>query len=76
MRAGIVVPRYGKTAVARNTVKRRLRDLVRRRLLPLSASLDVVIWAQRASYTASFGQLEREVEQLAAKLQLLGDRPS
>jgi ribonuclease P protein component len=57
-------------------VKRRLRELVRHRVLPLQLSLDVVIWAQRAAYAAPFDQLEREVEQLVVKLQLLGDRPS
>lgn len=53
----------------RNTVKRRLRELVRQRILPLGYPLDVVIWAQRAVYAASFAQLEREIEQVIAKLQ-------
>lgn len=57
-------------------MKRRLRELVRRRLLPLPLPLDVVVWAQRAAYTASFDQLTREIEQLVGRLQLLGDHPS
>ena len=76
MRAGIVVPRYGQSAVQRNTVKRRLRELVRQRLLPLPLSLDIVIWAQRAAYSASFEQLAREMDQIGSKLQLLGAPPS
>lgn len=40
LRVGIVVPKYRHGSVARNTVKRRLRELVRRRLVPALDALD------------------------------------
>jgi ribonuclease P protein component len=63
-RAGIIVPKYKHTAVERNTLKRRLRELVRLRLLPaLSAepAADVVLRAFPTAYAASFASLEREL---------------
>lgn len=60
-RVGIVVPRFGHTAVDRNTVKRRLRELVRMDLLPGLARMDLVLKATPAAYRASFDVLRREV---------------
>ena len=37
---GVIVPRYGHSAVERNLVKRRLRDLARTELLPALAARD------------------------------------
>lgn len=68
LRAGIVVPRYKHSAVDRNRLKRRLRELVRLHVLPLGFPLDLVIWAQRAGYEASFEQLQAEVESLVPRI--------
>lgn len=68
LRAGIVVPRYKHSAVDRNRLKRRLRELVRIHVLPLGFPLDLVIWAQRAGYEASFEQLQTEVESLVPRI--------
>lgn len=69
LRAGLVVPRYGHSAVDRNRLKRRLRELVRNEVLPLGEAVDLVIWAQRSAYRLAFDQLQREVQQVIAKLQ-------
>lgn len=69
MRVGVVVPRYGHSAVDRNRLKRRLRELVRTHILPLGVSSDLVIWAQRASYRLEFAQLRGEMELVVTKLQ-------
>ncbi len=68
-RVGVVVPRYSRSAVDRNRLKRRLRELVRTRLLPTAPSVDVAIRSRPDAYAASFEALEadvaRAVEQLA-----------
>jgi ribonuclease P protein component len=64
-RAGLVVPKYRRTAVARNRVKRRLRELLRLEVLPrLDACglvLDVLVRARRDAYGADFAQLREEL---------------
>ena len=60
-RVGVVVPRFGHTAVERNRVKRRLRELVRMDLLPGLARMDLVLKATPAAYRASFDALRHDV---------------
>ena len=60
-RVGFVVPKYKRTGVARNQLKRRLRELVRTRVLPTLPPGDVVIRPHPAAYDASFAQLTAEV---------------
>jgi ribonuclease P protein component len=67
-RVGVVVPRYSGSAVDRNRLKRRLRELVRTRLLPAAPSVDVVIRARPDAYAASFDALTVDVERAAAQL--------
>ena len=67
-RIGVIVPRYGHTAVERNGVKRRLRDLARRELLPTLAVLDVVIRASPSAYAASFDTLRTTLQAAASQL--------
>ncbi len=68
-RVGIVVPRFRHTVVERNRVRRRLRELVRTLLLPTLRPQDVLLRAEPASYSLSFGELQREVEQIAERLE-------
>lgn len=70
-RIGIVVPRFGKTAVERNRLKRRLRELVRTQLLPSLQSppaLDVLVRATPAAYRETFSALQSDIARLAARL--------
>jgi RNase P protein component len=69
-RVGIVVPRHQHTAVDRNQLKRRLRELVRVELLPSlralpaappHASLDISIRARRDAYAATMDALRLDV---------------
>ena len=55
------MPRFGHTAVDRNTVKRRLRELVRLDLLPGMARMDLVLKATPAAYRAAFEALRADV---------------
>ena len=67
-RIGVIVPRYGHTAVDRNKVKRRLRDLARTELLPSLSALDVVIRAAPSAYAASYDTLRTAVKKAAPQL--------
>ena len=67
-RVAIVVPRFRKTAVARNRVKRRLRELVRRELLPELTPQDLVIRATPLAYRATFDAMCTAMRQIARRL--------
>ena len=67
-RVGVVVPRYSRSAVDRNRLKRRLRELVRTRLLPNAPPADVVIRARPEAYAASYDALVIDVERARAQL--------
>lgn len=66
-RAGVIVPRYRQTVVARNRVKRRLREILRRDVLPrldnAGVLIDVLVRARREAYAAPFAELRQELEQ-------------
>ncbi len=68
-RIGIVVPRYGYSAVDRNRVKRRLRELVRAEWIWRGRGTvrDVVIRALPAAYEATFDALRSELDALRDK---------
>lgn len=67
-RAGIVVPRFGETAVARNRLRRRMREIVRRDLLRLLPAVDLVVRAKPAAYGARFGELRTELTDAVARI--------
>lgn len=55
------MPRYRHTAVERNRVKRRLREIVRVDLLPAVRGLELVIRARPEAYDASHAQLRADL---------------
>jgi ribonuclease P protein component len=65
-RLGLIVPKLGRRIVDRNLLKRRLREIGRRQLLPpLAASgrrVDVLIRARGRAYESDFDTLAREAE--------------
>lgn len=60
-RVGLIVPKFQSTAVARNRLRRRLREVWRRDVAHGVPSWDVVIRARRESYGAAFAVLKREL---------------
>lgn len=60
-RLGVVVPRHGRTAVRRNRLRRRLREMARRRILPRLTSVDVVIRSKSPAYDAPLADLEGDL---------------
>jgi ribonuclease P protein component len=61
-RLGVIVPRYGRSAVERNRLRRRLKEIARRDWLPAARTegkdLDVLVRAREAAYDRSFGALQ------------------
>ncbi len=60
-RIGLIVPRHQSTAVARNRVRRRLREILRRDVLRNLPAIDLVVRAKRSAYAASFAALRADL---------------
>ena len=70
-RMGLIVPKYQSSAVARNRLRRRLREIWRRDVQPLQPAWDLVIRARREAYGAGFDVLRDQV--LAWRRAALGE---
>ena len=64
-----MVPRYKHSAVDRNRLKRRLRELSRTRLIPADVAADVVLRIRPDAYDATFDALTADVERALSQLQ-------
>jgi ribonuclease P protein component len=60
-RLGLIVPKFQATAVARNRLRRRLREIWRRELQLAVPAWDMVIRARRDAYAAPFEVLRGEL---------------
>lgn len=61
-RIAVIVPRYRHSAVGRNKLRRRIREIGRRQVLPvLEEATDIAVRARAAAYEASFETLQREI---------------
>jgi ribonuclease P protein component len=60
-RMGLIVPKHQSTAVARNRLRRRLREIWRRELQPTQPAWDLLIRARREAYQVSFANLRAEL---------------
>lgn len=67
-RVGFIVPRYKHSAVDRNQLKRRLREIARTRLLPRMAPQDLVVRTRPEAYGASLDQLVAELSTALTRL--------
>jgi ribonuclease P protein component len=67
-RVGVIVPRYGSTAVARNKLKRRLRELVRLELVPGLERVSILLRARPNAYRADMEQLRREMREARERM--------
>lgn len=68
VRVAVIVAKFGYTAVERNKLKRRLRELVRMRMLPVIAPMDLLVRARREAYGATFETLRDDVTDVAKRL--------
>jgi ribonuclease P protein component len=60
-RMGLIVPKYQSSAVARNRLRRRLREIWRREVQPAQPAWDLVIRARREAYGAGFDALRDQI---------------
>jgi len=71
-RAGVVVPNFRYRVVKRNQVKRRLREIARREVLPRlreeGVHVDLLIRARREAYSAEYRQLLEELKEIVEEL--------
>jgi ribonuclease P protein component len=71
-RLGVIVPRHGRRIVDRNLLKRRLREIGRRRVLPSlddrGAHWDVLVRARPSAYGVEFDVLSRELTEAVGVL--------
>jgi ribonuclease P protein component len=67
-RVGFVVPRYKHSAVDRNRLKRRLRELVRLYVLRDLPPLDLVIRVFPSAYTRPMDALQSELLQAIRRI--------
>ncbi|HET9726480.1 MAG TPA: ribonuclease P protein component [Gemmatimonadales bacterium] len=60
-RMGLIVPKFQSSAVARNRLRRRLREIWRQELQPHQPPWDLVIRARREAYGAPFDRLRADL---------------
>jgi ribonuclease P protein component len=60
-RMGMIVPRFQFSAVARNRLRRRIREVWRREIRPTQPGYDLVVRARREAYAASFAAIQAEL---------------
>ena len=55
------MPRHGQSAVNRNRLKRRLREIIRQDVLAAERGVDIIIRTAPAAYGAGFADLRAEM---------------
>jgi ribonuclease P protein component len=65
-RLGVIVPLYSHNVVERNLLKRRIKEVMRRFVLPeRTEACDIVVRARKQAYGASFDKIRQELEALS-----------
>lgn len=71
-RLGLIVPKHGHRIVDRNQLRRRLREIGRRELLPRlregEEAVDVLLRVHRKAYGVSFVELRWEIVSMMEEL--------
>jgi len=74
--AFVVSTKISKSAVVRNRIKRRMREIVRSSFKSLARPADVMIMAQSPAKEADFAELQADMQTLLVKCGLLPPRKS
>jgi ribonuclease P protein component len=69
-RIGFSVSRSSVKTVVRNRVKRRLREIVRKRLSHVAPGWDIVITARASAAEAEYGALEEDLRETFSRVRL------
>lgn len=67
----VVSTKVAKRAVVRNLIKRRMREIVRKRIASVIGGIDVVLMARSESVKMTFADIERTIGELFAKSGIL-----
>ena len=67
-RLAVVVPRFQFTAVARNRLRRRVKEILRRDALAVLPAVDLVVRAKRGAYAVPFATLRAELVDLVGRV--------
>ena len=67
-RLAVVVPRFQFTAVARNRLRRRVKEILRRNALAVLPAVDLVVRAKRGAYAVPFATLRAELVDLVSRV--------
>ncbi len=62
------MPRHGQSAVNRNRLKRRLREIVRQDVLPTERGVDIIIRTGPRAYAVPFADLRVEMNGVLDRL--------
>jgi len=73
-RVGLTAGKVLGKAVERNRIKRRLRDIVRRRVAMVSADVDIVLHPRKSVLSIDFARLEGEVARIFTTIQAAIDK--
>ena len=68
------MPKHGRSAVERNRLKRRLREITRTTILPGAPAIDVVINARPSAYRLTFDQLAELGRRIRAEAERVAPR--
>ena len=71
-RMGLIVPKFQSSAVARNRLRRQLREIWRQDIQQRQPAWDLLIRARREAYAAEFEALRAQLR--AWREAVLGDR--
>jgi ribonuclease P protein component len=64
----VIVPRFQRSAVARNRLRRRLREIARRGPLAELPAVDLIVRARRSAYEAPFAVLASDLRAALARV--------
>lgn len=67
-RVAVIVGKHGHTIVERNRLRRRLREMVRTRLIPVMGGADVVVRTLPSAYELSYVELLAEFEKIILRV--------
>ncbi len=69
-RIGLIVPKYQSTGVARNRLRRQVREVLRLEIQPALPAWDVLVRTRREAYVASRSVLQAEMRQWGVEVGL------
>lgn len=67
-RVGFVIPKHNQSNVQRNTLKRKLREIVRVEILTVLPPVDVVIKSRPDAYRADFKAIASDLHRMANEI--------